>query len=102
MHESLSLLRIGRESRNHERQPGLCHYRTCGNAWKLHTEFVTINQSFFSTRPEGRVPPLPRRDAPSGDADVALAGSGPVLVGRPIPPDPLVETAAPTCRQNAG
>jgi hypothetical protein len=56
MHESLSRLRIGRESRNHERQPGLCHDRTCGNAWKLHTECVTINQSFFSTRPEGRVP----------------------------------------------
>jgi len=45
MHESLSLLRIGWESRNHERQPGLCHYRTCGNAWKLHTEFVTINSA---------------------------------------------------------
>src|SRR5438552_18861390 len=39
------LVAADRESRNHERQPGLCHYRTCGNAWKLHTEFVTINSA---------------------------------------------------------
>ena len=43
MHESLSLLCIGREGRNHERQLCLCHHSTSRNTWKLCTDIVTLN-----------------------------------------------------------